>query len=334
MDMSNKRRLISLVNEYVAEDILYSYYCLLSTVFLWVLGYFLLLYDVPFYLKVVGVCVAAALNVRFFVLYHDYCHRALFQRRNRVVDVIFSLFGLFIFFPKAQWVSSHDEHHSTNSIVNLGSESMFGNYLSGYFMVLDKKHWQALPPRKRWLYRFRRSPLAIMCGLPVFFVLPSMVKGMLEARTCWASFVSLLIQTSILVVVFQWGGWTLVAFYLSPLFIATAVGSYLFYVQHNFPQAKLYNRSQWDYIDAAMKSTSYFKMGPLMSWVTGNIGYHHIHHINHRIPFYNLPKAMENILVLNEVEVTRWCFADIHANFACNLWDEEGETFIRYNALR
>ncbi|WP_188050009.1 fatty acid desaturase, partial [Serratia marcescens] len=115
---------------------------------------------------------------------------------------------------------------------------------------------------------------------------------------------------------------------------ATAVGSYLFYVQHNFPQAKLYNRSQWDYIDAAMKSTSYFKMGPLMSWVTGNIGYHHIHHINHRIPFYNLPKAMENILVLNEVEVTRWCFADIHANFACNLWDEEGETFIRYNALR
>ncbi|WP_223145423.1 hypothetical protein, partial [Serratia marcescens] len=54
MDMSNKRRLISLVNEYVAEDILYSYYCLLSTVFLWVLGYFLLLYDVPFYLKVAG----------------------------------------------------------------------------------------------------------------------------------------------------------------------------------------------------------------------------------------------------------------------------------------
>ena len=77
-----------------------------------------------------------------------------------------------------------------------------------------------------------------------------------------------------------------------PFLTATALGAYLFYAQHNFPAAKLTARAEWSHVDAALRSSSFMKMGPVMNWFTGNIGYHHVHHLNSRIPFYRLPEAM------------------------------------------
>ena len=81
--------------------------------------------------------------------------------------------------------------------------------------------------------------------------------------------------------------------YLLPLWIAAASGAYLFYAQHSFPGARVYTPEEWEFFDAALNTASYFKLGRLMEWFTGSIGYHHVHHLNSRIPFYRLREAME-----------------------------------------
>src|SRR5262249_43731876 len=86
----------------------------------------------------------------------------------------------------------------------------------------------------------------------------------------------------------------LLAFAL-PWTLGAAVGSFIFYAQHNFPNVKFQERGEWDYVFAALKSSSYMRMNRVLHWFTGNIGYHHVHHLNAHIPFYRLPEAMAGL---------------------------------------
>jgi omega-6 fatty acid desaturase (delta-12 desaturase) len=91
-------------------------------------------------------------------------------------------------------------------------------------------------------------------------------------------------------------GWLATFFLLFvPFFVASAIGSYLFYAQHNFPQVIFKDKEGWSYEGAALDSSSYCQMGTFMNYITGNIGYHHIHHLNAKIPFYRLPEAYEKL---------------------------------------
>ena len=108
-----------------------------------------------------------------------------------------------------------------------------------------------------------------------------------------------------------------------PLAIATACGAYLFYAQHNFPGVFLQPRDQWNYVRAALESSSYMPMGWAMSFFTGNIGYHHVHHLNPSIPFYRLPEAMAAIPELQAPRVTRLLPKDILACLRLQIWDPE-----------
>jgi omega-6 fatty acid desaturase (delta-12 desaturase) len=108
-----------------------------------------------------------------------------------------------------------------------------------------------------------------------------------------------------------------------PLAIAMAIGAYLFYAQHNFPDLLVQPRESWDFARAALESSSYMEMGPLMAWFTGNIGYHHVHHLNPLIPFYRLPEAMAALPELQNAKKTSLRLSDIRACFAQKLWDPE-----------
>ena len=89
-----------------------------------------------------------------------------------------------------------------------------------------------------------------------------------------------------------------------PLFIGSAIGTYLFYAQHNFPGVVFKDKAGWTFEGAALESSSFLKTNPVMAWFTGNIGYHHIHHLNHRIPFYRLPETYRAIPELRTAKVT------------------------------
>jgi omega-6 fatty acid desaturase (delta-12 desaturase) len=112
------------------------------------------------------------------------------------------------------------------------------------------------------------------------------------------------------------------------------MGAYLFYSQHNFPDAIFHEHKEWAYDLAAIKSTSRMKMNPVMHWFTGNIGYHHVHHLNSRIPFYRLREAMESMPELNDVPTTSWRPIDIYKCLRLKLWDAELGKMITLKELR
>lgn len=115
-----------------------------------------------------------------------------------------------------------------------------------------------------------------------------------------------------------------------PLVVACGLGSYLFYAQHNFPGCKLNDRNEWNHASAALNSSSYLKMSPVMNWFTGNIGFHHVHHLNARIPFYRLPEAMAKLPELQKPASTTLHPTDVLACFRSNLWNVEQQRFVSF----
>jgi omega-6 fatty acid desaturase (delta-12 desaturase) len=111
-----------------------------------------------------------------------------------------------------------------------------------------------------------------------------------------------------------------------------AFGAYLFYAQHNFPAVELRDEAEWSYVHAALHSSSFIRMGRLMRWFTGNIGYHHVHHLNARIPFYRLPEAMAGIAELQSPRDTSLALRDVAACLRLKLWDRDQNRLVPFEA--
>jgi omega-6 fatty acid desaturase (delta-12 desaturase) len=118
-----------------------------------------------------------------------------------------------------------------------------------------------------------------------------------------------------------------------PFFIAFAMGSYLFYCQHNFPGAQFRENHEWRYDHAAIASTSYMVMNPIMQWFTANIGYHHVHHLNSRIPFYRLKEVAETMPELKNVPTTSWNLFEVIRCFRLKLWDADQNKMITLSEI-
>ena len=122
---------------------------------------------------------------------------------------------------------------------------------------------------------------------------------------------------------------------LLPMSIITCLGSYLFYAQHNFPGMKRRHGSEWDHVYAALNSSSFMRMGSVMHWFTGNIGYHHVHHLNAKIPFYRLPEAMAGLQELQSPAVTTLSPLEIVRCLRLKLWDAADDRLLTFReALR
>jgi acyl-lipid omega-6 desaturase (Delta-12 desaturase) len=115
---------------------------------------------------------------------------------------------------------------------------------------------------------------------------------------------------------------------LIPHFIACAVGSYMFYAQHNFPDVSFNDAAGWTYEKAAMESSSFMRANRIMAWFTGNIGYHHIHHLNARIPFYRLPEVMKKIPELQTPKTTSLNPMEIIRCLRLKVWDVESQRMV------
>lgn len=124
------------------------------------------------------------------------------------------------------------------------------------------------------------------------------------------------------------GSSTFLIAWFVPFFIAFGTGSYLFYAQHNFPSAKFSENHDWTYVNAALTSTSFMPMNPIMQWFTANIGYHHVHHVNSRIPFYRLKEVHDAMPELHNAPTTSWHPLEVMRCFNLKLWDAEKEKMI------
>jgi len=261
--------------------------------------------------------------VRIFVIFHDHQHHTILHR-SLIADAIFTLIGLYMLAPTSIWKRSHDYHHNHNS--KLFSASI------GSWPIVTKKKFLRMKRSERFGYLAIRHPLTIAFGYIVVFIYGLCIQSFMNnPKKHWDSVIALVLHFTVLACILVFAGWTYwLLTWCLPFLIAFAIGSYLFYAQHNFPGVTFKNNIEWSYEHAAMESSSYMVMNPFWQWVTANIGYHHIHHLNSRIPFYRLPEAMAAIPELQKAKTTTLKPRDIIACFRLKVWDPEKNKMIGF----
>lgn len=268
---------------------------------------------------------AAGFMVRMFIIFHDCCHGSFFKD-HRANEIIGSLLGVLVLTPFYQWKRDHSIHHAT-----AGDLDRRG---TGDVLTLTVKEYLALPWYKKFGYRILRNPLILFTvGSFIDFVLlqrfstPS--AGKRERTSVLWTNVSLAAVVVALMGLVGWQAFLLVE--MPILLIATSAGVWLFYVQHNFDGTYWEHHDKWEFFKAGISGSSFYKLPGILNWFTGNIGYHHIHHLSPKIPNYKLPVAYrENpIFQIQPLTIPRSL-----KSLGYRLWDEERKMLVGFNVLR
>jgi omega-6 fatty acid desaturase (delta-12 desaturase) len=251
---------------------------------------------------------------RTFIIFHDFQHHTILNR-SKLANVLFTAFGVYMITPPSIWKRSHDHHHNHNS--KLFSASI------GSFPIMTRQKFLEADKRERFAYLAIRHPLNMVMSYFSVFLYGLCISSFINnPRKHWDSLAVVILHVAIAAFIFiQFGPVQWFFTFFLPFFLSHMLGAYLFYAQHNFPGVVFRNNHEWNYSKAALESSSYMKMGPFMNWVTANIGYHHIHHLSSRIPFYRLPEVMEAFPELQDPKVTTLHPRDIIACLKLKVWD-------------
>jgi acyl-lipid omega-6 desaturase (Delta-12 desaturase) len=314
--MRTKSDLVRATKPYAREDRRRSWWHLAST--LVVLGGLLAVTCVtglPWLVRLPFSVLAGLVLVRLFIIYHDYQHGTIL-RGSRLAEAFMVGFGLFTLNPPSIWNRTHNYHHRNNAQVP-GSDV-------GTFPVMTTATYAQASWLTRLQYHVARHPLTILFGYFTVFLYSLCIKSFLaRPREHLDSGIALVLQAAVIVGLALWSPALLFLTFLVPLMTGAALGAYLFYAQHNFPGVQFQSSDHWDYVFAALKSSSYMRMNPVMHWFTGNIGYHHVHHLNAHIPFYRLPEAMAGLEELQAPRTTSLNPLDIYRCLRLKLWDPD-----------
>jgi len=265
----------------------------------------------------------ALLMVRAFITYHDYMHGTILAR-SQIAWILFRVYAALGLTPPRSWKKSHNYHH--------GHVGQVSDASIGAFPIMTTATWRTASRALRARYRLERHPLTVLTGYVTIFAYSICLLPLLSAPARhWDSALVLLGHAALVAGLWIFGGFDTAFFVvLLPMAIASALGSYLFFAQHSFKRMQILTPKAWTYYRAAMESSSYMRLNRLMQWFTGNIGFHHIHHLNVHIPFYRLPEAMAAIPELQSPVTTSLAPRDIVACFQSSLWDEERQRMVSY----
>jgi acyl-lipid omega-6 desaturase (Delta-12 desaturase) len=283
---------------------------------------------IPFFaVKIVFSIIAGLLMVRMFIIYHDHQHHSILTH-SKLANFIMTGFGFYILSPTSIWKRSHDHHHNNNS--KLFSASI------GSYPIATKKKFEEMSSRQKFEYLAIRHPLTIAMGYFSMFIFGMCIASFVSnPRKHYDSLIALIIHVTISVLLFIFLGWQVwFCLFFLPFIVAFAMGAYLFYAQHNFPGVTFAENNGWTYEKAAMESSSYMVMNPLMAWLTGNIGYHHIHHLNSKIPFYRLPEVMSHIKELQTCKRTSLNIREVMACLRLKIWDQDKNKMVGLKDIR
>jgi len=263
---------------------------------------------------------AAAFLVRLFMIQHDCGHGAFFRAKG-VNDWVGRVIGVFTLTPYDYWRHGHVVHHAT----------------SGAVETLTVAEYRALPRLKQAGYWLYRHPL-VMFGLGpayIFLLQHRLPVGMM--RDGWRPWISVQATNLGIVAVaagmiwaFGWLPFFLV--YLPIVLIASSIGVWLFFVQHQFETTYWARDGAWDFQEAALKGSSHYALPPILRWFSANIGVHHVHHLNSRIPYYRLQQVLRDEPHLREF--SRLTLLQSIRCAGLTLWDEAGQRLISFRELR
>jgi len=249
-------------------------------------------YHVSVWLSLALVLPAAGLVVRLFIIQHDCGHGAFFQSRraNLVVGVLCSLATLT---PFTNWRRHHAQHHAMWN--NLDQRDMATDI---YSTCLTVQEYAAMSPTRRWFARTIRHPLIAHFIIPplVFLVL---YRVPFETPRAWVRerqavyLTNALVAAGVVGMVLALGVWPVLIIQVPVIVVAAIIGVWLFSIQHRFEEAHWTHGADWSAITAAIRGSSFLKLPAVLRWFSGNIGYHHVHHLVPRVPNYRLRACHE-----------------------------------------
>ncbi|WP_409304964.1 fatty acid desaturase [Peribacillus sp. SCS-155] len=291
---------------------------------LWFLAYQSL--SISYLLTLVIAVFAAGFLVRMFIIFHDCCHHSFFKNR-RANKVLGTLTGILTLFPYSQWQHDHSVHHATSS--NLDKRG------TGDIWVLTIEEYLAASFWKKASYRLYRNPI-VMFGLgPVYVFL---IKNRFNRKGArfkekMNTYITNLAIAS-LAGLFCWAlGWESFLLVQGTIFlISGSLGIWLFYVQHTFEDSYFEEDEEWEFVKAAVEGSSFYKLPKLLQWLTGNIGFHHVHHLSPRVPNYKLEEVHKNTAPLQNVPTITLSTSLNSLKF--RLWDQQNKKFVGYGALK
>jgi len=288
---------------------------------LWILIVYSL--SVSYWLTAFLIILAAGFLVRLFIIFHDCGHGSYFksQKTNRMVGMFF---GILSFTPYDKWHNQHMRHHG--SVGNLDKRGV------GDVWTMTKEEYLASDKWTRFKYRIYRNPL-VMFGigsLYVFLIQNRLARKEMNKKERLNVYFT---NTALflLFVAMSWaiGIGTFVIIQLSILYIAAISGLWLFYLQHQYEDVSWFRNNDWNYRTVALEGSSFVKFPKLLQWFSGNIGFHHIHHLNSRIPNYYLSRCYRENSVFKEVKPVTFMMS--LRSLKLRLWDEQIQKMVTFS---
>jgi omega-6 fatty acid desaturase (delta-12 desaturase) len=293
---------------------------MVAYVAVWIAIYFAL--GISWWLVLPLIVLGGGLLVRVFIIFHD-CGHGSFFRSRAANDTLGFICGVFTFTPYLHWKWEHAIHHaSSGNLDRRGIGDIWTMTLAEY---LAASRW------KRASYRFARNPLVMFVIAPVLLLLvyqrfPTRDAKSRERHSVRAMNATLLLAVTGMMLIFGPANFFIVQMGISV--IGGGVGVFLFYVQHQFEEVVWERRNSWEFAAAAMEGSSFFKLPSVLQWFSGNIGFHHIHHLSPQIPNYWLQECHESHPFFSSVpQVT------LNASLKTTrlkLWDEEKRRLVAF----
>jgi omega-6 fatty acid desaturase (delta-12 desaturase) len=294
---------------------------LVPYVLLWVLMYFSL--SISYWLVIPLAVLAAAFFVRIFVLFHDCTHDSFFQSK-RANEIVGFITGVLTFTSYHHWGWEHAVHHSSaGDLDRRGIGDVWTLTVQEY---LDSSRW------RRFSYRLSRNPIVLFVFAPMvlFLIIHRLpVAKASKADRLWlhATNLAIVLLGAGLAWVFGWKAYLIIQF--TVLLVASVAGVWLFYVQHQFEDVYWERRPDWDYARAALEGSSFYQLPRILQWFSGNIGFHHIHHLSPRIPNYELERAHRSEPMFQKVKPLSVRTSLKSLKF--RLWDESRRKLTGYD---
>ena len=291
---------------------------------LWVLMYFSLAWS-P-WITLALALLAGLLLVRIFIIFHDCGHGSFFKSR-RANDVTGFITGVLTLTPFHHWRWEHSIHHATaGALDRRGIGDVWTVTVEEY---LRSTRW------RRFAYRLARNPFVLFVLGPIYYLgfqqrLAASNASPRERRSVHWMNLAILGVAAALSSVF--GITTYLLIQLTIVIVGGGVGVWLFFVQHQFEDAYWEREEDWDFTDAALAGSSYYKLPRILQWLSGNIGFHHIHHLSSRIPNYNLERCHHAYPLFQEVRPLT--LLSSLKSLGLHLWDEQRGKLVGFGHLR
>lgn len=317
-----------IVAPYATPDRKRSYFQIANTLIplaiLWYLMYLSL--DYSYWITLALAVLAGGFSVRVFIIFHDCGHGSFFKSRKENGFWGY-ITGVIMFTPYDYWSKDHAIHHATAG--DLDRRGI------GDLHTLTVDEYLELPWYKRFGYRLHRNPLFMLTIGPlfVFFIRHRLTlrnAGKRENRSVHLTNLGVAVMVGLGCLIFGWKAYLMIQ--IPVMFVAAGAGVWLFYVQHQYENMYWERHDEWDFYDAAMKGSSFYDLPGILHWFSGNIGYHHIHHLSPRIPNYNLPRCHQENPVFHEAAtLTIW---ESLKSLKVRMWDEDHKKMVGYDYIK